>query len=204
MLKIMEITLHRLSKENTNSREKFIFVRFTIVISSYVEYRFCWDEGKIFSHRTESLEFHHKLFSIDYQIHNKFVKSYFHIYFYHIFNHQSIPIYYIVKYCHRNMMVWIQHPCYIPPPKHDSLLIYRTTNFRKIKKEPALKPAYTRIDIETVSPSSLLDRWTTPRVDAYRKNRARPIGKRRGCRCVSSFLPAVVKSLLSNPLPSTL
>lgn len=66
---------------------------------------FCWDEGKIFSHRTESLEFHHKLFSIDYRIHNKFVKSYFHIYFYHIFNHQSIPIYFIVKYCHRNMMV---------------------------------------------------------------------------------------------------
>lgn len=105
MSEIMEITLHRLSKENTNSREKFIFVRFTIVISSYVEYRFCWDEGKIFSHRTESLEFHHKLLPIDYRIHNKFVKSYFHIYFYHIFNHQSIPIYFIVKYCHRNMMI---------------------------------------------------------------------------------------------------
>lgn len=105
MSEIMEITLHRLSKENTNSREKFIFVRFTIVISSYVEYRFCWDEGKIFSHRTESLEFNHKLLPIDYRIHNKFVKSYFHIYFYHIFNHQSIPIYFIVKYCHRNMMV---------------------------------------------------------------------------------------------------
>lgn len=29
MSEIMEITLHRLSKENTNSREKFIFVRFT-------------------------------------------------------------------------------------------------------------------------------------------------------------------------------
>lgn len=40
MLEIIEITLRRLSKENTNSREKFIFVRFTIVISSYVEYLF--------------------------------------------------------------------------------------------------------------------------------------------------------------------
>lgn len=50
-------------KKNTNSREKFIVYSY-IIILRYVEYRFLLTRENFFD-RTESLEFHHKLLSIE-------------------------------------------------------------------------------------------------------------------------------------------